>query len=48
MNEAMRWYLKAKAHGADVSYDVAKVMEMKRAQIALAQEEGTMKGKSDK
>ena len=32
LNEAMRWFLKAKAHGADVSSQIAKVMEGRKLQ----------------
>ena len=32
LNEAMRWFLKAKAHGADVSELVAIVMELRKRQ----------------
>ena len=38
LNEAMRWFLKAKAHGADVSQHVAWVMKERKRQNALSHE----------
>merc|ERR1712070_1032971 len=38
LNEAMRWYLKAKAHGEDVSRLVALVTKKRKLQNALSQE----------
>ena len=32
LNEAMRWFLKAKAHGADVTQQMAWVMELRKRQ----------------
>ena len=32
LNEAMRWFLKAKSHGADVTRQVAAVMEERKMQ----------------
>ena len=38
LNEAMRWLLKAKAHGLDVSHYVAAVMEERKRQNAQSQQ----------
>ena len=38
LNEAMRWFLKAKAHGDDVSQQVAYVMEERKRQNAQSNE----------
>ena len=34
LNEAMRWFLKAKAQGADVSEEVAEVMRIQQQERA--------------
>ena len=36
LNEAMRWFLKAKAHGADVSQPVELIMDQRRRQKAAS------------
>ena len=38
LNEAMRWLLKAKAHGKDVSQQMAAVMEVRKGQNAQSQQ----------
>ena len=38
LNEAMRWFLKAKAHGKDVSRHMAAVMELRKRQNAQSHE----------
>ena len=38
LNEAMRWFLKAKAHGADVSRQVEAVMAERRRQNVQPQQ----------
>ena len=38
LNEAMRWFLKAKAHGADVSEQMAIVMELQKRKNAQSHE----------
>ena len=38
LNEAMRWFLKAKAHGLDVSQQMAWVMELQKMQNAQSHE----------
>ena len=40
LNEAMRWYLKAKAHGFDASQWMAEVMELRKRQNAQSHETG--------
>ena len=38
MNEAMRWFLKVKAHGEDVTQPIAFVMEARKLQTSQAHE----------
>ena len=40
LNEAMRWFLKAKAHGHDVSQEVAAVIEERKRQNAASASKG--------